>query len=127
MLCLQKWIHASQNQYKKLHETMLGGNTVESKLHGLAIHGRAIRVERKSRGQRYVEGLPEIVKFMPATEDLDVLPDHAENELLYRMTAWEGDQAAGITNEDLWESEVDKPMGLESQHRSGSMPEKRRR
>ena len=55
-----------------------------------------VKVVRKSRQKIYEEKVFEILKNMPKTEDLKLLPDYAEHEWLYRFLADKRDKAAGI-------------------------------
>ena len=76
-----------------------------------------VKVQRKSRQETYDEGLLEILKYMPATEDLPFLPDYGENEWLYRIIAEHRDFTAGIRSRhsqprphawELWVDELEK-------------------
>ena len=55
-----------------------------------------MKVVGKSRQKIYEEKVLEILKNMPKTEDLQLLPDYARHEWLYRMLAAKRDDAAGI-------------------------------
>ena len=55
-----------------------------------------VKVIRKSRQKIYAEKVLEILRHMPQTEILPLLPDYAQHEWLYRFLADERDEAAGI-------------------------------
>ena len=55
-----------------------------------------VKVIRKSRQKIYEEKVLEILRHMPETEILALLPDYTQHEWLYRFLADKRDKSAGI-------------------------------